>query len=206
MFRFAHEPEVRSPTAPFLCLLQWKNYNRPRKGANPSKATAPKIKGDAAPSAAAASGRAKSDGSKGNNKFEMMCAELASSAGPGAVATLESSLQPEQLLAAVRAEMAAEDAGAETVTERESMSDAGPSSQSASPLQGSSCAAVSSPMLQTAGLNSNTPSALSDADANVQMQAAEADETSPTPGSSSPVPSSSTEPTHLAMHTRIDKR
>jgi len=142
-----------------------------------------------------------------------MCAELARSADPGAVATLESSLQPEQLLAGVRAEIALEDAGAETAVENmqlsESMSDAGPSSQSASPLQGSTVSTVStisSPMLQTAGLNSDTPSAPSDADADVQMHAAEADEVSPAPGSSSPAPSSSTEPTHLAMHTRIDKR
>jgi len=197
-------------------LLQWKNYNRPRKGASPSKATASKIKSDAAPSAAAANARAKSDGSKGKNKFEEMCAELARSADPGAVATLESSLQPEQLLAGVRAEIALEDAGAETAVENmqlsESMSDAGPSSQSASPLQGSTVSTVStvspvsSPMLLTASLSSDAPSAPSDADADVQMQAAVEDEAPPAPDLPSPTPSSSIEPTHLAMHTRIDKR
>lgn len=105
---------------------------------SPSTVATPNIKSNVAPSAVAAGGRAKSDGSKGKNKFEMMCVELASSAEPGAVATLKSSLQPEQLLAAVRAEIAEEDAGAEAAAECASMSDTGPSSQSASPAPASS--------------------------------------------------------------------
>jgi len=185
---------------------QWKTYCPSSTGGSPGKATAPKIKSNAAPRAAAAAGRSKFDDGKGKNKFETMCAELIRSAVPGAAATLNDSLQPEQLLAAVRAEITLEDAGAEAAAENESMSDGGPSSQSASPLQGSACATVSSPVLLTASLSSADPPAPSDADADVQMQAADEDQAPHAPGPSSPTPSTSTEQPHLAIHTRIDKR